>query len=321
MSVIPFIRTPDERFAKLHETGYTFDPHYVRVPAEKGNAESLRMHYVDEGPVNSEYTFLLLHGEPTWSYLYRKVIPELTSAGYRCIAPDWIGFGKSDKPTCRSDYTYRRHLDWAKAFIETLDLKNLILFGQDWGGLIGLRLICDPDLSPRFAAAAAGNTDLPAPDGSAKASQAFLAWRNYVANTPKLSCGDVVNRAVIPAESLPAAVRQAYDAPYPTSEYQEGAREFPAIVPVEKSMPEAENNHEAWKILERWQKPFLTTFSDSDPIFRGQSKHFTKRVPGAQGQPHCIIKSAGHFLQEDKGEELGKVLADFARSLPHTSKL
>jgi haloalkane dehalogenase len=294
------LRTPDDRFADL--AGFPFEAHYVEVPS--GDGGSLRVHYVDEGPSSAD-PVLLLHGEPSWSYLYRKMIPVLTAAGHRAVAPDFVGFGRSDKPVRREDYTYQRHVDWTRAVLDALDLQNIALVCQDWGGLIGLRLAAEH--SERFARIVAANTFLPT--GDQPPGQAFLAWRRYSQETPEFHVGGIVKGGCV--TELPAEVIAAYDAPFPEDRYKAGARQFPALVPISPDDPAAPPNRKAWEVLLRWEKPFLTAFSDSDPITRAGAPIFQATIPGAKGQPHTTIEGAGHFLQEDKGEELAAVVVDF----------
>ena len=286
------LRTPDERFENLD--GYPFAPNYVDV-------EGIQIHFLDEGPQTAA-PILLLHGEPSWSYLYRKMIPVLTAAGHRCIAPDLVGFGRSDKPTAQSDYTYQRHVDWIRSLVEQLDLQSITLFGQDWGGLIGLRLAAEEE--GRFARIAIANTGLPT--GDRAATEAFLAWKHYAATTDRFHIGGIVKGGCF--TDIPQSAIDAYDAPFPTDEYTAGARAFPALVPVTPDDPASEANRAAWKVLESWEKPFLTLFSDGDPITRGGERHFQKVVPGCAGQPHATIEQAAHFLQEDKGPEIAEHL-------------
>lgn len=291
------LRTPDERFATL--PGYAFDPHYIELGG-------LRVHYVDAGPRRAA-PLLLLHGEPSWSYLYRKMIGVISTAGYRCIAPDLIGFGRSDKPSAREEYTYQRHVDWMRAVIEALDLRDVTLVCQDWGGLIGLRLVAEhPD---RFARVVAANTFLPT--GDVAPGAAFLAWRKYSQNTPTFHVGGIVRGGCV--GDLTPEVIAAYDAPFPDDRYTAGARQFPVLVPAAPDDPAAPANRAAWGVLRSWTKPFLTAFSDTDPITAGGDAVFQREIPGCQGQPHTTIRGAGHFLQEDKGEELAGAVVDFMR--------
>jgi haloalkane dehalogenase len=290
-----YLRTPEDRFVNL--PGYSFAPHYVEV-------DGLRLHYIDEGPQGAA-PVLLLHGEPSWCYLYRKMVPILAAAGHRVIAPDLIGFGRSDKPIWREDYSYQRHVDWIAAFVRTLDLEQVTLFGQDWGGLIGLRVLTGD--SDRFARVVVANTGLPT--GDVKPTEAFLRWRQYSQSTPNFHVGGIVKGAC--RNELPADVIAAYDAPFPDDRYKAGARQFPLLVPTEPNDPASEANRKAWQALQQWKKPLLTAFSDGDPVTQGGERPFQKLVPGAHGQPHVTIREAGHFLQEDKGEELASVVATF----------
>lgn len=289
------LRTPDERFDNL--PGYSFEPRYIEV-------DGLRMHYVDEGPRDAA-PVLLLHGEPSWSYLYRKMIPGITAAGNRAVAPDLIGFGRSDKPANREDYSYQAYVDWTASFIEQLDLRDITLFAQDWGGLIGLRIAAEqPD---RFARIVAANAMLPT--GDQPPGEAFLRWQKFSQTAPAFDIGRILQGGTV--TTLPDDVVAAYDAPFPDDTYKAAARQFPALVPTSPDDPAAPANRRAWEVLEQWEKPFLTAFSDSDPIMRGGERVFQSRVPGTKGQPHTTITGAGHFLQEDKGEELARVVVEF----------
>jgi haloalkane dehalogenase len=293
-----FVRTPDERFANL--PGYPFAPHYVEI-------DGLRMHYVDEGPRKSD-PVLLLHGEPSWSYLYRKMIPTITTAGLRAVAPDLIGFGRSDKPTNQDDYTYQAHVDWTTAFVETLDLRNITLVCQDWGGLIGLRVAAEhPE---RFLRIVAANTFLPT--GDQPPGEAFLRWQTYSQTAPVLPIGNIVRGGC--STELSPDVIAAYDSPFPDDTYKAGARRFPALVPTRPDDPASEPNRRAWHVFATWEKPFLCTFSDEDPVTRGGDRRFQDLIPGTKGMPHTTIKGGGHFLQEDRGEELADVVVDFIKS-------
>jgi haloalkane dehalogenase len=288
------LRTPDERFTGL--PGYPFEPHHVDVLG-------LRMNCVDQG---SGAPVLLLHGEPSWSYLYRKMIPPLVAAGFRAVAPDLIGFGRSDKLEARDDYTYQRHMDWLTAFVVALDLRDIILVCQDWGGLLGLRLAAEHP--GRFARIVAANTFLPT--GDRKPSDAFFAWQQFSQSVPELPVGNIVKSGCHVAP--PAEVIAAYDAPFPDERYKAGARQFPLLVPTRPDDPAAAANRAAWQVLERWDKPFLTAFSDRDPITRGADRVLQQRIPGAAGRVHPTVEGAGHFLQEDRGEELARIVIDFA---------
>lgn len=286
------LRTPDERFASL--PGYSFAPNYVEV-------EGLRIHYLDEGPKYSA-PVLLMHGEPSWCYLYRKMVPILLAAGHRVLAPDLVGFGRSDKPANQSDYSYESHVRWMAGWLKALDLQKVTLVGQDWGSLIGLRLVAEH--GDRFARVVIANGALPTGEG--KVPEAFRAWQQFATTTPVLPVGRIVSQGCV--TQLAAEVQAAYDAPFPTELYKAGARAFPKLVPTEASDPAAPANRAAWEKLRVWKKPFLTAFSDSDPITKGNDVRFQREVPGAQGQRHVTIQGAGHFLQEDKGEELAEVV-------------
>jgi len=295
------LRTPDERFENLAD--FPYGPHYVEVPDGEGG--TLRIHYVDENPGKGAETVLLMHGEPTWSYLYRKMIPIIVRAGHRAVAPDLVGFGRSDKPADRNDYTYQRHVDWMQAWLERVDLERITLVGQDWGGLIGLRLVAaNPD---RFSRVVVANTGLPT--GDTPISEAFLNWRKFSQETPEFDVSAILTmgcRTPPPEEAL-----AGYRAPFPDDTYKEGARIFPSLVPIEPDDPAAPANRKAWEVLCRFEKPFLTAFSDSDPITGGGDAVFLERVPGAKGQPHATIKGGGHFLQEDCGQAFADVIVDF----------
>ncbi len=292
------LRTPDERFADLPD--YDFEPHYQEV-------DGLRMHYVDEGPRDAA-PVLMLHGEPSWCFLYRKMIPIITAAGHRAIAPDLIGFGRSDKPAAKDDYTFQRHVDWMTSFVEQLDLQDITYFGQDWGALIGLRVAAEnPD---RYARIIIGNGGLPT--GDRPPNEAFLRWQKFSQTAPRFDIGRLIQRATV--TTLSDEVVAAYDAPFPDDSYKAGARIFPSLVPTSPDDPAAEANRKAAEVFSKWEKPVLTTFSDSDPVTKGGERFFQSRVPGAQGQPHTMIEGAGHFLQEDKGEDLAKIIVDFIKN-------
>jgi haloalkane dehalogenase len=290
---VDLLRTPDERFADLPD--FAFEPHYADV-------DGLRMHYVDEGdgPV-----VLLLHGEPTWSYLYRKMVPVLVDAGLRAVAPDLVGFGRSDKPTPRTEYTYERHVGWMKGLLDEIGLIDITVFGQDWGGLIGLRLVAEnPD---RFARVVASNTGLPTGDGMSKA---FKSWREFSQTTPEMPIGAIVATGCATVKLTPDEIA-AYDAPFPDESFKEGARQFPLLVPAEPDDPAVPANRKAWESLAGFEKPFLCAFGDSDDITRGADARMREVIPGAKGQNHVTVEGGGHFIQEDKGPELARVIADF----------
>ncbi|MGI8794151.1 MAG: haloalkane dehalogenase [Acidimicrobiales bacterium] len=299
------LRTPDDRFDDL--PGFPFEPNFVQI--DDGDGGTLQVHYLDEGM--GEDTVLLMHGEPSWCYLYRHMIPVLVDAGYRCIAPDLVGFGRSEKPTAKSDYTFARHVEWMRSTLfDRLDISGLTLVGQDWGGLIGLRLAAEnPN---RFRRIVVANTGLPT--GDQPMTEAFLAWQKFFQETPEFPVGKMINGAT--TTDLDAAVVAAYDAPFPDESYKEGARIFPALVPTSPDDPAAAANRKAWGVLEAWDKPLLTAFSDGDPITAGGHAVFQSRVPGAKGQAHTTIEGGGHFLQEDRGPELARVGADFIAATP-----
>ena len=283
------LRTPDDRFANLAD--YPFDPHYVEV-------DGLRIHHLDEGPSEGPVV-VLLHGEPSWSYLYRHFVPPLAAAGHRVIALDLVGFGRSDKPVDEADYTYATHTHWLQtALFDRLGLTDITLFCQDWGGLLGLRLVGLH--GERFAAVCAANTFLPA---GAQMPPAFRGWRDFVKKTPDLEVGRLLNSAS--QRSLTADEMAAYDAPFPDATYKAGVRMFPSLVPDGPDAAGVAENRKAWGGLKAFEKPFLTLFSDGDPITGGAEKALIARIPGAQGQPHGIVPG-GHFLQEDSPEALVK---------------
>ncbi|MEJ2711052.1 MAG: haloalkane dehalogenase [Anaerolineales bacterium] len=294
------LRTPDDRFANLPD--FPFEPHYVEVPA--GDGDRLRIHYLDEGPLDAD-PVLLLHGEPSWSFLYRKMIPTLVAAGFRTVAPDLVGLGRSDKPADPDDYTYLRHVDWMTHFLETLNLQKITLLCQDWGGLIGLRLATETEA--RFVRLVAANTGLPT--GDQKMPEAFLRWQEFSRRVSRLPIGRIIREGCV--TKLPPEVVAAYEAPFPDESYKAGARIFPQLVPTTPDNPASEANRRAWQVLRRWEKPFLTAFSDSDPITARGELIFQRLVPGAKGQPHVKIEGAGHFLQEDKGPYLARIIVDF----------
>lgn len=300
-----YLRTADDRFQQL--PGYDFSPHYLMADDTEGG--QLRLHYLDEGPRQGS-TILLLHGEPSWSYLYRKMVPILADAGHRVIAPDLIGFGRSDKPTLRTDYTYQRHVDWIRSAIQQLRLRDITLVCQDWGGLIGLRILGE---NPEwFAKVVAANTMLPTGDHAP--GEAFLKWRAHSQSTPVFSAGKIIRNAT--TITLPPEVVAAYDAPFPDERYQAGARQFPLLVPISPEDPATPANREAWKSLLKFEKPFLTAFSDKDPITAAAAPILQQLIPGARGQPHTIVENAGHFLQEDQGEALAQVVLRLCERTP-----
>ena len=295
------LRTPDDAFAAIAD--YPFAPHYAEVTDADGTA--LRVHYIDEGPAEAA-PVLLMHGEPSWSYLYRNFVGPLTAAGHRVVAPDLIGFGKSDKPAARADYTYERHVQWMSDWLVGLDLRNITLFCQDWGGLIGLRLVAA--FPERFARLVIANTGMPTGSGM---SAGFDQWLKISQTIPNFPAGMIVNMGT--TRELSAAEIAAYDAPFPDESYKEGARQFPLLVPVTPEHGSVAENIAAWKVLEAFDKPVLTCFSDNDPVTKGGEAAIIARIPGAKGQAHCIV-AGGHFLQEDAPDELVAIIDAFVKA-------
>lgn len=306
------LRTPDERFEGLE--GYPFAPHYAEIPADTSRPEgpTLRVHYLDERPgASTEEVVLCLHGEPSWSYLYRTMVPVFTDAGLRVVAPDLVGFGRSDKPARRDDYTYERHVAWLASLVfDHLDLTNITLVCQDWGGLLGLRLVAAQP--HRFARVVAANTFLPS--GEHRLPEAFQRWRQFSQEVEDFNVGAIVGAGTL--DGLDPAARLAYDAPFPSDDYKEGARQFPALVPDGPDAPSAAENRAAWEVLRRFDRPFLTAFSDGDPITAGSDRVLREAIPGAAGQAHVTIAGGGHFLQEDRGPELARAVLDFIAATP-----
>ncbi|MDZ4375039.1 MAG: haloalkane dehalogenase [Phenylobacterium sp.] len=280
------LRTPDARFEGLPDWPYA--PVYSEVV--DGDGTRMRLHHVDEGPRDGA-PVLLLHGEPSWGYLYRHIIAGLASRGHRAIAPDLIGFGRSDKPALRTDYTYERHVDWMSQWFLAMDLKKVTLFCQDWGGLIGLRLVAA--FPERFAGVVVANTGLPVGAGM---TEGFKSWLELSQSIPQMPIGGLVNMGS--ARALSDAEVAAYDAPFPDETYKEGARQFPTLVPVTPEHASVAENKAAWKVLETFKAPLITAFSDGDPVTQGGDALFQARVPGAKDQPHQMLHG-GHFLQED----------------------
>ena len=294
------LRTPDEAFAAVPD--FPWEPRYATT------GDGLRMAYIDEG---SGPVVLLMHGEPSWSFLYRKMIPVLLDAGCRVVAPDLIGFGRSDKPAQIEDYSYAGHVEWLRSvLLDALDLQEVTLVGQDWGGLLGLRLVAEHP--GRFARVVAANTGLP--DGLHRLPPEWWQFHDFVMRTPDLPIGFLVRAAC--NEPMPPEVEAAYDAPFPTADYKAGARAFPALIPQTPEDSATPANQRAWDVFSSlWAKPFLCAFSDGDPITRGADRPFRERIPGCQGQPHTTIEGGGHFLQEDRGPELATVIVDWMRQL------
>lgn len=282
------LRTPDECFARLPDFDYT--PRYVAV-------DGVRIHYVAAGPQDGPVV-LLLHGEPSWAYLYRTMIPVFADAGYRVLVPDLVGFGRSDKPDAIADYSYRKHVDWMRGWLDAIGADDITLFCQDWGSLIGLRLVTDAP--ERFARVVVGNGFLPT--GDEKVPPVFKLWRAFAMYSPVFPVGGILRLGT--QSRLSAEVQSAYRAPFPDKRYLAGARAFPALVPITPDDPASQPNRDAWKVLERFDKPFHTAFSDGDPITRGADRQLRRRVPGAASVEHTTIRGAGHFLQEDQGPEL-----------------
>lgn len=296
------LRTPAERFANLPD--YPFAENWQEIDLGKGH--SGRMHYVDEGPADGP-AVLLFHGEPSWSYLYRKMIPILADAGFRVLAPDLIGFGKSDKPDDQSFFTYARHVAWLTQWRAAVEPRAAALFVQDWGGLLGLRMVAkNPEL---FACVVASNTFLPA---GGKPNPAFTAWREFARTSPEFQIGPIINRAT--QTELSEAEIAAYDAPFPTEGHKAAARAFPSLVPAEDGMDGVEDNKRAWPALAAYDKPFLTLFGEDDPITKGAEKFLIERIAGTKGLPHATLNACGHFCQEDRPQELAKGVIDTART-------
>ena len=296
------VRTPDDRFMDLPD--FPFASKYADV-ADPTDGEALRMAYLDEGPRDGDVV-LLLHGEPTWSYLYRFMIPGLVAVGHRVIAPDLIGFGRSDKPSNRKEYTFARHVEWTRSLLfDHLDLSGITCFGQDWGSLVGLRLVAEhPE---RYARVVISNGGLPT--GDEKPNDAFLDWQDFSQNAPELPIGRIISGGCV--QRLSEEVIAAYDAPFPDESYKEGAREFPKLVPTSPEDPAHDANVAAWTSLGKFTKPFLLCFSDGDPITRGGEKKFLREIPGTKNQAHTTIEGGGHFVQEEKGPELAAVVNTF----------
>ena len=303
-----FLRTPDDCFEGLPD--FDWAPSYVEVPAGDGSDATARLAYLDVGPADGEVV-LCLHGEPSWSFLYRHMIPPLVDAGLRVVAPDLIGFGRSDKPADRADCTYQRHLDWLRAAVlDQLDLRDITLVCQDWGGLLGLRLVGEhPE---RFARVLTANTYLPT--GDRNPGEAFLAWQRFSQEAPKLPIGAIVNGGCI--TDLSPEVVAGYDAPFPDDTYKEAARQFPALVPTSPDDPASGPNRAAWETLRRFARPFRCAFGDSDPITKGADRVLRADVPGAADEAHTTIEGGGHFIQEDRGPELAAQVIDLVRSTP-----
>lgn len=289
------LQTPGKYFDKI--TDFPYSPNYRLLG-------KLRIHYVDEG-TSKDDILLLMHGEPSWSYLYRHMIPPLVDEGFRVVAPDLIGFGRSDKPALAENHTYSRHVQWMTTWLKKINLANITLFCQDWGSLIGLRLAIENQ--ERFKRIVLSNGGLPT--GSGKLTDAFLMWQNYAKSSPDFDIGDIIQLGTV--NDLSAEILDGYRAPFPDETYNAGPRVMPSLVPTSPDDPEHEANKSAHQKFRHWKKPFLTAFSDSDPITQGTEKYWQKNIPGAQGREHPTIKGAGHFVQEDKGTKLAKVIIKF----------
>jgi haloalkane dehalogenase len=292
------LRTPDARFRDL--PGYPFAPHYEDV------GDGLRLHYVDEGPRDGA-PIVMLHGEPSWSYLYRKMIPPFAAAGFRALAPDLVGFGRSDKPDDPADYTYERHVAWITRWLRALDVTGATLVCQDWGSLIGLRVAAENEA--RFARIVVANGFLPT--ARQPVPLAFRAWRAFAAYSPAFPIGRIVASGCV--SKLAPAIVAAYDAPFPSRSYKAGARVFPRLVPIHERDPAIPANRAAWDVLGRWEKPFLTLFGKNDPILGKGDRPLQEHVPGAKGQPHERFWG-GHFVQEDRGDYLAERIIAWLRA-------
>ncbi len=310
------LRTPDDRFDNLH--GYPFEAHYLEIDDLDGG--KLRIHYVDEGPREAA-PVLLMHGEPTWSYLYRKMIPGLLEAGHRVVAPDLVGFGKSDKPTAKSDYTLARHVAWMHAWLEAVDLRRATFFGQDWGSLIGLTVLTlEPDRFERIVVANGALLDPLHPERMLEAQaassdpEAFSRWQEFAAAAEQIDVGDVMDAGLAGVTDgggleLSAAERAAYDAPFPDASYQAGALVFPLLIDPERLGDEGLQLFiDAWRVLEKWEKPLVTAYGKADPILGWFDTVFQTWVPGAKGQPHREFPEGSHFIQEQEATELVEVI-------------
>ena len=304
-ATVDLVRTPEERFASISD--YPWTPQYAEVgsPGDDTCPGPLRMAYVDEGPRDAPVV-LLLHGEPTWGYLYRHMIPVLLEAGLRVVVPDLVGFGRSDKPTDPAAYSYARHVAWTRALCDELDLADITLFCQDWGSLIGLRMVGEQP--ERFARVVVGNGFLPA--GEQEPTTAFRVWRAFARWSPVLPISRIV--AVGTHRTLSKAERAAYDAPFPTRRHLAGARAFPKLVPTDADDPAMPAQREAWAALGRYDRPFLCLFGKLDPILGRGDGPLIAHVPGAKGQPHDRLVG-GHFVQEDVGPELAAGIVDLVR--------
>jgi haloalkane dehalogenase len=297
---LKILRTLESAFAALPD--FPFAPHYAEI-ADAADGTALRVHYIDEGPRDAPVV-LMMHGEPSWCYLYRHMIGPVVAAGFRVVAPDLIGFGKSDKPTRTGDYSYARHVGWMRSWLEQLDLTRITLACQDWGSLIGLRLVAEmPD---RFKGVVLSNGGLP--EGG-PAPRAFAIWRAFSKWSPVFPIGRIVNAGT--KRDLSPAEIAAYDAPFPSSAYKAGARIFPTFVPFEDNVAIPDQKR-AWAVFDQWEKPFLCCFGDRDSITRGGEARFIGRVPGTAGQAHRSLHG-GHFIQEDDPQGFSDAILEVAR--------
>jgi haloalkane dehalogenase len=297
-AAVEALRTPDARFSDLPDFPYV--PRHVEV-------EGLRIAFIDEGPRDAPVV-LLMHGEPTWSFLYRKMIPVLVDAGLRAVAPDLVGFGRSDKPRRADAHAYANQVRWMSAWLRAADLRGVTLFCQDWGSLIGLRMAAEaPERFDRIVLANGG-----LPTGAQPMPRAFMLWRAFARWSPWFPIGRIVAAGC--ARGLGPRERAAYDAPFPDARHRIGPRCLPGLVPASPQDPERAANERAWTVFRAWDKPFLTLFSTRDPITRGGERLWQAQVPGARGRPHRRIRGAGHFLQEDAGEEVARGIVDFVRT-------
>ena len=326
-----FKRTPDERFENLPD--YSFAPNYLQVDDTEGG--QLRMHYLDEGPRDGDVV-VLMHGQPVWSYLNRHMIPLLVDAGFRVIAPDFVGFGRSDKPTKIEDYTYARHVTWMSDWLTQLDLQDITIFFQDWGSLIGLRLVTAfPERFANVVLSNGGLPDGPVPEEfAAPLREAYkslpvvpaaeldahfrdtsglpgiLYWRKFCAQSPEaLTPGNFLHM-IGDAKPLSEAEQAAFNAPYPDESYLAGLRRFPSLIPLFADEPEVAENRAAWKVLEQFEKPFMLAFADDDPVTGTMGQPFLDRVPGCKGVEHRTIAPAGHFPQQDQPEQCVRAILD-----------
>lgn len=296
------LRADLTRFAAIPD--YPFAENWIEIDLGEGHRG--RMHYIDEGKKNAP-PVLLFHGEPSWSFLYRKMIPVLVDAGFRCLAPDLIGFGKSDKPDDIAFYTYDSHISWLEQWRESVVPEPAALFCQDWGGLLGLRMVGEEP--GKFTCVTASNTFLP--EGGGKASDAFMAWREFAKSSPEFNIGNILQGACVRELTLEEVA--AYDAPFPDEPSKAGARAFPQLVPVEDDKPGVAENKAAWQGLANFEKPFLTIIGEDDKVLGAATGTMAGRVAGAKDMPHFSLSKCGHFCQEDRPDELAQGVIDTAK--------